>query len=75
MRSDLDKLSRTFAQAFASGRGNAADIAWFLLGVFLVAGIIALVIFYVWILRGGLSRQRFFPLSQSMDALRDLRED
>jgi flagellar basal body-associated protein FliL len=75
MKSDLDNLLRTFAQAFASGRGDAGEIAWLLLGVMMVASIVALVTLYVWILRGGLSRQRFFPLSQSMSAFSELKED
>jgi len=75
MRSDSENLLRTLIQTLVGGRVEAGDLAWLLLGVLMFAGIVGLVILYAWILRGGLSRQRFFSLSPIIPEASNLKED
>ena len=56
MRADQEKFVKVVFQALGEWWTSLGAVAWLLVGVVLVVGILALIVLLRWVLRGGLSR-------------------
>ena len=63
MRADQEKFVKVVFQALGEWWTSLGAVAWLLVGVVLVVGILALIVLLRWVLRGGLSRHKALGFS------------